>query len=129
MKLLATAVALTGTPTASTAAAEPKGAAKHKLWLYWTPGTSGNVLTVTIEIRPRTNTGATWVQELVWSSGSGAHTKTNESYTHTATGTSVVGLYVDLETAADEVQIKYSESDAGSATRGTITAYCQSSSR
>lgn len=117
--LIASAVALTTTPTASTKTVKCKSALKHRIQLDWTPGTAANVLTVTIETR--TN-GGQWTPEMSWGSTPGARTRTAESYTHTAANTTLVPLYVNFEGVADELRIKYSESEAGSSTKGTITA-------
>jgi hypothetical protein len=117
--IIASAVALTTTPTESTKTVKCKSALKHRIQLDWTPGTAANVLTVTIETRV---TGGQWTQEMSWGTTPGARTRTAESYTHTAAGTTVTPLYVTFEGLADELRIKYSESEAGSSTKGTITA-------
>lgn len=115
---IASAVALTTTPTASTKTVKCKSYNKHRIQLDWTPGTSGNILTVTVETR---TDGGEWTQEMSWGSTPGARTRTKESYTHTATGTTVDPSYIQLDTLADELRVKYSESEDGSSTKGTIT--------
>lgn len=122
--VIASAVALTTTATASTKTVKCKSALKHRIQLDWTPGTSGNVLTATVETR--TN-GGEWTQEMSWGSAPGARTRTLESYTHTATGTTLTPLYLTVETLADELRVKYTESEAGGVTKGTITVTVLSS--
>lgn len=121
---LASAVALTTSATASTNTAKCRGASKHSIILMWTPGTSGNVLTVTVEHRADIATGDEgWVQTGTWSATAGAKTWTANSYTYTASGTSEVSTSIPLEEPFQEYRIKYAESEAGGATKGTITAY------
>jgi hypothetical protein len=116
--VIASAVALTTTATASTKTVKCKSALKHRIQFDWTPGTTGNVLTLTIE--SRTN-GGQWTQEMSWGSSPGVRTKTAESYTHTAASTTLVPMYVTFEGLADELRVKYTESEAGGVTKGTIT--------
>lgn len=117
--IIASAVALTTTPTASTKTVKCKSALKHRIQFDWTPGTAANVLTVTIETRVK---GGQWSPEISWGSTPGTRTKTAELYTHTAADTTLVPMYVNYEGLADELRIKYSESEAGSSTKGSITA-------
>ncbi len=117
-QIIAAAVALTTTPAAATKTVKCKSESKHRIQLDWTPGTAANVLTVTVETRAN---GGQWTQEMSWGSVAGARTRTLESYTHTAASTTIVPLYVQVETLADELRVKYSESEAGSSTKGTIT--------
>ena len=100
------------------------GAAKHCIVLYWTPGVTGNILTIKIFMRPRTNSDdATFIQEMTWSSAAGTHTRTLDDYQFTATGTTEVGLFITVEQAFDEVRISYAEDSTGGAGKGTLTAY------
>lgn len=122
-QILATAVALTTSSTASTNTANVQECDQHSIYLEWTPGTSSNVLTVTVETR--TN-GGQWTQDMSWA-GTTTLTRNLLSLTHTATGTTVVPLVYDFSRHADELRIKYAESEAGSSTKGTITAYIISS--
>lgn len=119
--LLASAVALTTTATASTSTGI-NGADKHSIYLLWTPGTTNNVLTVTVETSPD---GTNWCQDMVTTNTGGALAAQRLSFSHTATGTTLVTFRVDVSgVQGDKLRIKYAESEAGSSTKGTITAYC-----
>lgn len=122
---LSQSVALTTTPTASTTTAKPDGRSKHIVDVYWTPGVTGNILTVLVEFRPNINTGnAGWIQSHTWSSTAGARTKTNDSYTYTASGTSEQAISIPIfEHPAQEFRIKISEDSTGGVGKGTYTAY------
>ena len=100
------------------------GAAKHCIVLYWTPGVTGNILTIKVFMRPRINSDdATFIQEMTWSSAAGTHTRTLDDYQFTAADTDEVALYITLEQAFDEVRISYAEDSTGGAGKGTLTAY------
>ena len=132
--LLASGVALTTSPVASTNSAPVAGLGSHTLHVLWTPGTANNVLTVAIDFRVQTTAaaGTTWTQEMQWGessvvSGTRTNTRTLEQYQFTAAGTTEIGLYINVKCDAGDVRIRYSESEAGSSTKGTITAYLLSS--
>lgn len=132
--LLASGVTLTSTLAASTNVAPVSGLGSHTIHLLWTPGTSGNILTVAIDFRVQTNAGAgtTFAQELTWGestvvSGTRTNTRTLEQYKFTSTGTTEVGLYINVKCNAGDLQIRYAESIDGGASLGTITAYALSS--
>lgn len=116
--VLATDVALTTSLTASAKTVKCGYSDKFRIQADWTPGTSGNVLTFTIESRTR---DGQWTQEMSWGSSPGTRTRTLEQYQHTASGTTVVPLYFEVETIADELRVKYAESEAGSSIKGTIS--------
>lgn len=117
--IIATAVALTTSATASTKTVKCKSADKHSVYLLWTPGTTNNVLTVTVETSPD---GTKWVQDMTTTNASGVLSRQALSFTHTATGTTEVGFRLDLtDIQAEELRVKYAESEAGSSTKGTIT--------
>lgn len=121
--LLASAVALTTTPTASTATTI-NSCNHHSIYVLWTPGTTNNVLTITVETSPD---GTNYCQDMVTPNSSGALTAQRLTFTHTATGTTLVSFRLDVnEVQGDHLRIKYSESEAGSSTKGTITAYSYS---
>ncbi len=125
---LASALQLTASSTAATNTSIVEGMSYHTLDFAWTPGTSGNVLTVIIEHRVNAVTNGPWTQEMDWNeSPAGTYTRTLKQYQHTATGTTEVPLSVLFEQHAGEVRIKVSESIAGGVTLGTITAYLTSS--
>lgn len=129
---LASAVALTTSLTASTNVATIDGLGKHSLFIEWTPGTSGNVFLVVIDRRVQGSTAGEWTQEMTWvqsasAGGTSTNTRNVEQYQHTATGTTVVPLHIVIEGQAHELRIRYSESEAGSSTKGTVTAYVLSS--
>ena len=118
--ILASAVALTTSPVASTQSSIV-GCDKHAIYVLWTPGTSGNVLTITVETSPD---GTNWCQDMVTPNSGGALTAQRLTFTHTATGTTLVTFRLDVnDVQGDRLRIKYSESEAGGATKGTITAY------
>lgn len=132
--LLASAVSLTTSLTASTNTAAVAGYGSHTVHLNWTPGTAGNILTVAVDFRVQTSasSGSTWAQEHTWdestvASGTRTNTRTLEQYQFTATGTSAVGLYISVKCNAGDIRIRYAESEDGSSTKGTITAYVLSS--
>ncbi len=118
--ILASAVALTTTPTASTQASIV-GSDKHTIYVLWTPGTTNNVLTITVETSPD---GTNFCQDMVTTNTGGALATQRLTFTHTATGTTLVTFRLDVnDVQGDRLRIKYSESEAGSSTKGTITAY------
>lgn len=122
---LASGVTLTTTPTLATNTAKCRGAAKHSIDISWTPGVSGNILTVLVLFRADIAAGnASWIQSHTWSASAGAKTRTNDSYTLTASGTSEHLLSIPIvDKPAQEYTIKYSEDSSGGAGKGTITAY------
>lgn len=123
---LASAVALTTTSTVSTYSPLVGGSPKHTINFEWTPGTAANILTVIIQYQ--STDGANWTQLMEWDdAGSGTYTKTDIQLQHTATGTTVVPLEFTFERHAYAVRIKYAESETGSSTKGTITAWITSS--
>lgn len=126
---LASSVALTTTATASTNTAETGTYGYHTLYLEWTPGTAANVLTVTVEYRVNGSTAGSWTQLMSWDdlAANGTLTRTLDQLQHTATGTTLVPLAYVFQVHAHQIRIKYSESEAGGATKGTITARLTSS--
>lgn len=120
---LSDAQALTTTLTATTYSSEISGCNVHDIHIFWTPGTTGNVLTYTVEFK--NNESSTWVQEMTWdgsvSAGTQTNTKTFQRYQETATGTSVVPLLLSLQGSGHQIRLKVAESEAGGATKGTIT--------
>lgn len=125
---LASAVALTTTPTASSKAAKVKHCNNHSIYVLWTPGTSGNVLTLTVETSP--DGGTTWFQDMQLADSSGTKTRQLVQFQHTATGTTATYHRIDLtDIESEEIRVKYSESEAGGATKGTITVNVLSASR
>lgn len=129
--LLASAVALTTSLTASTDISNTEGLAKHTFLVEWTPGTAANVLTLAIDFRFGTSAGSggEWTQEQTWdeSATAGTYTRTLKQYQHTAANTSVVPIVISTEGHASAIRIRYAESEAGSSTKGTITARAISS--
>lgn len=118
---LANGTALTTTPTAGTTA-KIDGRFQHIIRVFWTPGTSGNVLTINPQTRclfGASSTDAAWTPDMEWSSTPGAKTKTDNSYTHTASGTDEIGLTIIVPAGGDELRVLVSESEDGSSTKGT----------
>ena len=115
---LASAVALT-TSDVSSVTANIAGSDQHTVYVEWTPGTSGNVLTV--KLWTRADSASQWTQEQEWD-GSGTKTRTLIQYQHTATGTTVVPMVFSVPQQGQEFKITFTESEAGGATKGTITA-------
>lgn len=129
-QVLASAVALTTSATASTRTANVNGTLYHTLMINWTPGTTGNVLTVSVEYSlddvQTADASSTWFQEMGWSLSSGHYTRTLIDVQHTAASTTAVPLIYPVADGeavnAKKIRIKYAESEAGGATKGTITA-------
>jgi hypothetical protein len=125
---LCSALALTTTSTAATKTSVTGGYNYHTLDFQWTPGTAGNVLTVIVEHRVPAVTNGEWTQQMKWNENpSGTLTRVLLQYQHTATGTAVVPLSASFEGHGGEFRIKVSESEAGSSTKGTLTAWLTSS--
>ncbi len=124
---LTSALALTTTSTASTYTAPTGGLSKHTINMEWTPGTAANVLTVIVQYQP--NSGSEWVQLQEWDDTAtpGTFVRTLHQLQHTAAGTTVVPLEFTFERHAHTVRIKVSESEDGSATKGTLTSWVTSS--
>ena len=120
------AVNLTTTLTASVNTHKQLGLYKHTVLMDWTPGTASNVFTIVIDFRV---TGGQWVQEMVWdeSQTTGTYTRTLKQYQHTAANTTLISFVVLVDGHGDEVRIRTSESEAGSSTKGTISATIYSS--
>lgn len=124
LQQLATALALTGTASPATNAALVEGMNYHTLHFDYTPGASGNVLTVTIEGRVNAVTNGGWAQESEWNeSPAGTWTRTTKQYKFTSTGTSEVPLYMTFEGHFGEIRIKASETGSN----GTYNAWLTSS--
>lgn len=122
---LASALALTGSAAASTNTAIVGGMAYHTLHFDYTPGASGNVLTITIEERINEATNSGWAQECEWNeSPAGTWTRTLKQYKFTSTGTTEVPIVIAFQMNTDEVRIKASETG----TNGTYNAWLTSSS-
>ncbi len=125
---LSTAQVLTASLAASTNTAITEGYNYHTLDLAWTPGTAANVLTVIIEHRVNANTNGPWTQDMKWNeSPAGTLTRTLLQLVHTAADTNEVGLYYTFQNHGGEYRIRVTESEAGSSTKGTLTAYLTSS--
>lgn len=116
--VIASAVALTTTLTASTKTVKSRNADKFRIQVDWTPGTSGNVLTFAVDTRTK---DGQWTQEMSWGNSPGTRTRTLEQYQHTASGTTLVPLFLNFEAVCDELRVRYAESEAGSATKGTVS--------
>lgn len=126
---LSIAQALTTSLTASTNTSITEGYNYHTLELAWTPGTSGNILTVTIEHRAlNAVTNGPWTQDMKWNeSPAGTLTRQVLQLKETATGTTELGLYYTFPNHGDEYRIKVAESEDGSSTKGTLSAWLTSS--
>lgn len=124
---LSVAKSLTTSFVASTYAPLTGGCPKHTLNFEWTPGTTANVLQVKVEYQA--TDGGEWTQLMQWddTETAGTFTRTLNQLQHTATGTTVVPLEFTFERHAYAVRIKATESEAGSATKGTYTAWLTSS--
>lgn len=121
--ILASAVNLTTTPTASSNTAYVGGLAKHCLTMEWTPGTAGNKLSITIQGRRKDS--AVWIQEASFSTDA-ARLRTAHTLSVTAANTTAIGLYHNFDMAVDEIRVLYAESEDGSATKGSIKAWISS---
>ncbi len=125
---LCSAQVLTASAVDSTNTSMTEGMCAHTLDIFWTPGTTGNVLTVTIFHRVKASTDSSYVQDMQWNdSPAGTYTRTLNLIQHTATGTSEVPLSYFFAGHKGEVKIQVTESVAGGVTLGTITAYLTSS--
>lgn len=125
---LCSALQLTASPAAATNTAIVEGMCAHTLDFFWTPGTIGNVLTITIEHRVNASTNSSYIQEMQWNdSPAGTYVRTLNQLNHTATGTSEVPLSFFFQGHYGEIRIKVSESTAGGVTLGTISAFLTSS--
>lgn len=132
VQLLASAVALSTSLTASTNSATISGLGKHTVFIEWTPGTAANVLTVAVDTRVQGVSAGEWTQQMTWdeatvASGTRTNTRTLEQYQHTAANTTLIPFQILLEGHGHDLRIRYAESEAGSSTKGTITAYVISS--
>lgn len=119
--VLATATALTTTQAAGETT-RIDGSLQQVVYIMWTPGTSGNVLTVSPQTRCVINgTGGAWAPDMEWSASPGTKTKTDNTYTFTASGVSEVTLRIMVPLGGDELRVLASESEAGGATKGTYS--------
>ena len=115
---------LTSTPTASTNTAVVQGMNYHTLHFDYTPGASGNVLTITIEGRVNAVTNSAYAQEMEWNeSPAGTWTRTLKQYKFTSSGTSKISLVIVFQMHTGEIRIKASETG----TNGTYDAWLTSS--
>lgn len=124
-QLIADNVALTTSAVDSTVRSID-GSSKQAVYVEWTPGTIGNVLSVNIYTRATPDSA--WTKEMTWTDSGSVRTRAEGSpYTHTATGTTLVAFVMNIEHIASDLKIDFKESEDGGATKGTITAYCSSS--
>lgn len=124
VQLIANEVALT-TSAVDSSVRSIEGSSKQSVYVQWTPGTAANVLTVNIYTRATPD--SEWTKEMYWTDSGSVRTRTERSpYTHTAEDTDVVPLQMNIETIAAELKIDFKESEDGSSTKGTITAYASS---
>lgn len=118
--------ALTGTETDCDTISNVYGLDQHSLYVYYTPGASGNVLTVKIyidgdapnSISSRDN--AVWTQFGFYTNSSGVLAQETREIQYTATGTSQV-LLVPYNFACIGYRVKVSLSESGG-TNGTYSA-------
>ncbi len=124
---LATTVTLTGSAVDSTNTSMTEGMCAHTLDFEYTPGASGNVLTVTIFHRNKGSTDGAYTQEMQWNdSPAGTYVRTLNQLQFTATGTSLVPLSFFFQGHYGEVKIQYTESGS---VFGTISAMLTSSTQ
>lgn len=117
--VVTTGTNLTTTPT-SAGTVNIDGQLQHIVYVFWTPGTVGNVLTINPQTTILVNDSArAWTPDMDWSAAAGAKTKTDNTYTHTATGVTEVGLRILVPAGGDVMRVLASESEAGGATKGS----------
>lgn len=121
---------LTVTPTASTNTAVVEGMCGHTLDLEWTPGVTGNILTVLIQHRNNGVTDGQWTQEMVWKENpAGTLTRTLMQLVHTSVSTAVVPLSFFFQGHYGEVRLIVSEDSSGGAGKGTLATTLTSSTQ
>lgn len=85
----------------------------HTLYVYWTPGTTSNVVTVTVYVSSDDENVAegseTWVQEQTWTLAGGHKTTTRYDLQETAGSTAQIKWYYNFDVCAKRVKITYSE--------------------
>lgn len=98
------------------------GRLQQVVYVFWTPGTAANVLSVDIQTTC-VEDGSTmaWTSDHEWTAAAGTKTKTDNTYTFTAAGTSEVGLRIIAPLGGDKIRVRVKESEAGSSTKGTAT--------
>jgi len=105
----------------NSATTEINGNLKHVIKVAWTPGVIGNVLSINPQTRFLVDSvGTAWTPDMTWGAAAGTKTKTDNVYTHTATGTTEVGFTIILEGGGDDLRVQFKESDDGAAGKGTI---------
>lgn len=121
--IIADEVALTTTATASTKTVKCKSENQHAIYVKWTPGTAANVFAFTVETTAVPSPAATdWTADMQLADTSGAKTRQAITFSHAAANTTAIWFRFDLDgLLAEELRVTYSESEAGSATKGTAT--------